>query len=62
MKRGRPVCEHCNALNPVKGYRLDPRTWRPAYTLACMRCMRKHGYTPVNHDRPYLGMRASRLM
>lgn len=52
MKYQPPLCEHCHARNPVKGYRLCPRTWRPQYILACTKCLRKLKYTPVSHDRP----------
>lgn len=62
MSVRRPVCEHCGHRNPVKGYRLDARTWRPSYTLACVPCLRKLGYAPVSYDRPYVGMQSQRLM
>ena len=59
-----PPCDNCGKARgkTVKSYRLEPRNWAQRFQLLCPDCRRTLGYTPVSHDRPYVGMQAQRLM
>lgn len=62
MKYKPPLCEKCNARNPVKHQRVVGANWALDFKLLCNKCGRKLRYVPVNHDRPYVGMQSQRLM
>ena len=57
-----PTCDKCSARNPVKHTRVMPRNFHLEVALLCAPCGRKLGYQPVSYDRPYVGLKAQRLL
>lgn len=58
----RPRCDHCQARDPRKSYRLDPVNWKPEYKLLCKPCRAKHGYREVSYERAFAEAKAKTIM
>ena len=52
-----PRCHECGtkAGNVRKHYKLDPRNYAQRFTLACARCAKTGGWTPVDYQRTRYG-------